>query len=110
MEHSITDDGDIRIVALVGEIDLQYSAAVRKLLLSAIPDARAIIVDLSGVKMIDSSGVAVLLEAFQAARTRGKDMALASAGDAVTRVLKLARLDTVFNLADDVRAAKRTLG
>ena len=109
MEYTITEENDLIVVALTGEIDLEFSNDMREVLLGAVGDARGVVVDLSGVSMIDSSGIASLLEAFQNARKRGKEFVLAAADDAVLRVLKLARLDTVFHLEKDVAAAKKAL-
>jgi len=109
MDHTVSEEGDLVIVALKGDIDLEYSASARDILLDAAGKGSGVVVDLSGVTMIDSSGVAGLLEAFQSARKRGKGFVLASIDDSVNRVLKLARLDTVFEIADDVEAAKRSL-
>ena len=108
MDHTITGEGDVVVVAWKGDIDLEFSPQAREVLLEAAGEASAVVVDLSGVGMIDSSGIASLLEAFQAARKRGKGFVLACVGQSVDRVLKLARLDTVFEIADDVEAAKRT--
>ena len=47
---------------------------------------------------IDSSGIAALVEGFQAARARGSRFALVAVSDAVRAVLELARLDRVFQL------------
>ncbi|NQU61216.1 MAG: STAS domain-containing protein [Rhodospirillales bacterium] len=111
MEHTITEDGSLTVISLEGEIDLEYSSQVREILLGTFGENnRAIIVDLSGVLMIDSSGVASLLEGFQSAKKRGKEFILAGPGESVLRVLKLARLDTVFTLADDVDSAKSAAG
>ena len=60
--------------------------------------SRAPGVDLAGVTYIDSSGVASLVEAFQAARKRRTGFALVSVGSAALRVLQLARLDKVFTI------------
>ena len=109
MEISANEDGDLVVVALKGEIDLEYSGQVREALLEAVGKARGVIVDMSGVSMIDSSGVASLLEAFQTARKRGKEFVLVSVDESVLRVLKLARLDTVFHLAGDVAEAKQEM-
>ena len=109
MEHIVTEDGDLVIIALKGDIDLEYSAPAREILLEAAGKGSGVIVDLSGVTMIDSSGIAGLLEAFQSARNHGKGFILASVDESVLRVLKLARLDTVFEIADDVAAAKQSL-
>jgi len=109
MQHTITKDGEIMVIALKGDIDLEYSSSMRKVLLDCVAKGRGVAVDLSGVSMIDSSGVASLLEAFQTARKRGKKLILAAPPNSVLRVLKLARLDTVFQIADDVASAKRAL-
>ncbi len=109
MDHTITEDGGLVVVALKGDIDLEYSSDAREVLLEAAAEASAVVVDLSGVGMIDSSGVASLLEAFQEARKRGKGFVLAAVDQSVIRVLKLARLDTVFEIADDVETAKASL-
>ncbi len=109
MDHTVTKDGEIVVIALKGEIDLEYSSSLRKVLLDAVGASRAIAVDLSAVTMIDSSGVASLLEAYQTARKRGKKLVLAAAPAAVLRVLKLARLDTVFQMAATLADARQSL-
>lgn len=109
MDHTITKDDDCVVIALRGDIDLNYSSQAREVLLRVADKAPAVVVDLSGVGMIDSSGVASLLEALQGSRKRGKRFILAAVHPSVDRVLKLARLETVFEIADDVDAAKRSL-
>ena len=109
MDFTVNEEGDLVIVALKGDIGLEFSGQVRETLLDAVNKGRGVVVDLSGVSMIDSSGVASLLEAFQTARKRGKDFILAATGDPVMRVLKLARLDTVFQMALDVAEAKQEM-
>ena len=109
MELSIVEEDDIVVVTLQGDIDLEQSSRMRQILLDILGDARAVIIDLAGVTMIDSSGVASLLEGIQEARKKGKDFILAAPGDPVMRVLNLARLDMVFQIADDVTAAKEAV-
>ena len=112
MEHTLAADGDIATIALKGEIDLEQASRMRDFLLKAVADHayNALIIDLGDVSLIDSSGIANLLEAFQAARKRAKPLILAAIGEDVFRVLKLARLDTVFVIEPDVAAAKQALG
>lgn len=85
-------------MALEGDVDLQNSPEVRKILLVAVDRKRPVVVDLSGVDYIDSSGIAALVEALQRSRNNGIDLVLASVSNAALRVLQLARLDTVFRL------------
>ncbi len=109
MEYELTEEGELAIVTLKGEIDLEYSTQAREIMLAAVADFRTVIVDLSGVSMVDSSGIASMLESYQTARKRGKNFILASIDQSVLRVLKLARLETIFEIADDVAEAKSSL-
>jgi len=98
VEHEVHADADALVVALRGEVDLEHSPRARAVLLKAVEDAASVLVDLSGVTYIDSSGVASLVEAFQSARGRGSQFALVAMSAPVQRVLELARLDRVFTI------------
>jgi len=102
MNHDTKIDGHFVIITFSGEIDLEHSPAARDVLLEGLKKGRAMIVDMSGVNVIDSSGVASLLEAFQSARKKGMDFYIAAVTDPVFRVFKLARLETVFEIVDSV--------
>ena len=104
-----TRDG-VAVVALEGEVDLQTSPEVRKTLLAHLAEGAPVVVDMSAVTYIDSSGVASLVEAYQTARKSGRFFALADVGGAAMRVLQLARLDRVFDIragVDEAVAAAR---
>ena len=102
MEIQITDQEKAVVVAFEGEIDLESSPEARQVLLECVGRKRPVLVDLSGVSYIDSSGVASLVESFQAARKGGRAFALAAASEATLRVLQLARLDMVFTIYETV--------
>ena len=110
MKYQTSEQGDAIVVVFSGDIDLEFSADVREVLLDGVARARRVLVDMSGVSLIDSSGVASLLEGFQSARKKGKDFVLVAAAEPVMRVLKLARLDTVFDTAESVAAAMGDAG
>jgi anti-sigma B factor antagonist len=105
MKYEITENAEAVIVAVHGDIDLAHSAQLRTALMECVGRGQTIIVDLANVTVIDSSGVASLLEACQGARKRGKRFVLAGGSESVKRVLKLARLDKVFSLAETVQRA-----
>lgn len=93
------EDGDgYVLVRLSGEVDLSWSQDVRREVLDALASGAPVGVELSAVSYIDSSGIAALVEGFQAARARGSRFALVAVSDAVRAVLELARLDRVFLL------------
>jgi anti-sigma B factor antagonist len=84
------------VVVLRGEVDLESSPRARRTLLDSIGRCEHVVVDLSGVTYIDSSGIASLVEALQETRQRGKRFALAAVSVSALRVFELARLDRVF--------------
>ena len=86
------------IAAFSGDVDLEHSPKAREVLLSCLEGAQTVLVDLSGVNYIDSSGVASLVEAFQRAKKSGIQFALVSVNAPARRVLELARLDKVFTI------------
>ena len=101
----ITESEGRLIVALEGEIDLEQAGAVRRALLDSLKKGRNVLVDLSKVTYIDSSGIASLVEGLQVAKKQKSDLALVAVSQRVRRVLELARLDKVFKIHPDLAAA-----
>lgn len=98
MKHEVREYQGVTIVTLRGEVDLESSPEAREILLQSIGETGKVLVDLSGVTYIDSSGVASLVEALQASKKTGNQFGLAAASEPTRRVLELARLDRVFTL------------
>lgn len=105
MAVEVTERQGARVVTPTGVIDLDTSPALRAALLDAVRGPAPVVVDLSRLERIDSSGVASLLEAHTAARRAAVPFTLAGVGPATLRMLALARLDRIFVLRDDVDAA-----
>lgn len=98
-----TEDKDkYTIVGLEGEVDLSCSPDARKSILGVLEEEKNLLVDLSRVSYIDSSGVASLVEAYQTAKKQSLKFGLVGVSDAAMSVLKLARLDQVFPLFDSL--------
>ncbi len=98
MAYDVRSEGETTIVALSGEVDLDNSPQVRAVLLESVREKREILVEMSAVSYIDSSGIASLVEAYQSARRGSTGFALVAVSDAAMRVLELARLDQVFRI------------
>jgi anti-sigma B factor antagonist len=86
------------VITLSGDVDLESSPRARTVLLECVGQKRTVLVEMSGIAYIDSSGVASLVEAFQSARKAGSRFALVAVSDAALRVLQLARLDRIFSI------------
>jgi anti-sigma B factor antagonist len=102
---SIKEEQGRIVIALTGEIDLENAGEVRKSLLAALKQKKDVLVDLSAVSYIDSSGIASLVEGLQVARKQKNELFLVSVSTRALRVLELARLDKVFTIHADVAAA-----
>lgn len=100
MTFKTSEEGPALVVFLSGEIDLERSPEARKSLLAAVAKKRPVVVDMSEVSYIDSSGIASLVEALQQAGASQQEFSLAKVGERVGKILRLARLDTVFRITD----------
>lgn len=98
MQFPVQDKQGFSIIALSGEIDMNVSPQARKVILSCLKKMKPVLVDLSAVDYIDSSGVASLVEGFQYARTNNLEFGLLGVSDSAMNILKLARLDQVFQI------------
>ncbi len=89
-----------------GAIDLHVSPEMRVTLRELIEKKpKRLIVDLSRVPYVDSSGLAVLIGAMQSLEHEGGVFMLAAAQETVRTILQSARLDQYFRLFPDVDAA-----
>lgn len=96
MRATMTDDGG---VALVGRLDVRGAAAARDALHEALArGAGRLVVDLSGVELLDATGLGVLVGAHRRARLDGRELVLRDAGPRVARLLSLTRLDRVITV------------
>ena len=90
-------EGEVHIIRLSGEIDLQHSPEMRQLLHEkANKSVPAILLDFSEVKYIDSSGLATLVEYYQKSRGYSGQIALAGMNNRVRSVFDLVRLNEIF--------------
>lgn len=94
------------VFPLEGEIDLHVSPGISASLKSALADKpKQLVVDLTRVSYIDSSGLAVLIEGMQNVASYGGKFALAGLQESVRPIFEIARLDQVFRIYPDVDSA-----
>ncbi len=102
MKYKVSKAKGYAVVAFQGDIDFGSSPEARRILLDELEKGGGLLVDLSAVAYIDSSGVASLIEAFQSAKGSGSRFALIAISEAAMRVLRLAHLERVFPIFDSV--------
>ncbi len=98
MSINIEEQENIVIARLMGDVDLGHAPNIRKALLKVLENKKPLVIDLSTVSYIDSSGIACLVEALQNAKKHQLNFSLANISSKAMRVLQLARLDKVFTI------------
>lgn len=94
-------DGLARI-ALVGELDLSTVNKVEEELESLeAGGAQLIVLDMSRLTFLDSTGLRCLVTADQRARDAGRRLVLVRGPDAVQRVFTITRLEERLEMVDD---------
>ena len=88
------------VVDLEGAIDLSNSHILRTKLFETLSATPRLLLNMSGIRYIDSSGIATLVEVLKQARTLQKDFVLFGMATAVHDVLKLTNLLGVFRAFD----------
>ena len=61
-------------------------------------NSKKIVVDLSRVSYIDSSGLATLVEMFKKTRTQGGSLGLSGMNDKVKSLFEITKLDKLFSI------------
>ena len=103
--------GDVAIVAISGELDLALCVKVAPELNAALHSrARAIVIDLDAVSLVDSSGIALLLNAFRRLDQAGRQLAIACPMGSQRRAFEVTALDRqmpMYETRADALAAVR---
>jgi anti-sigma B factor antagonist len=100
MDIKTRQSGEATILELSGDITLYNTPEVRKTMLGLLKDqgVAQLLVDMRGVRYIDSSGVASLVEGLKASRELKSRFALYGLTKTAREVLDLTRLLRVFEV------------
>lgn len=99
------------VLPLEGDIDLHVSPVVREALNAMIKKKpERIVIDLSRVTYIDSSGVAALILAMQDVEAYGGKFFLSGLQETLRLIFETSRLEPVFRIFPDVDAALAARG
>src|SRR5882724_768008 len=102
MNYSRTDEGTATTLCVRGELDAVSAPTLRPLLDELVEaDRRDITVDLSGLRLIDSSGVGALVSLYKRIRAKGGEVRFSGVTAQPLVIFQLLRLDSVFGLAAD---------
>jgi anti-anti-sigma factor len=97
----VTRDGETLTISTTGELDLESVGRYREVIEDAErSDATRIVIDLSELRYIDSSGLAAVLVAGRRADLDGHRLYVKAGDGEVRRLLELTALDQTLNLID----------
>ena len=98
--------GSVELVSLAGTLDAWSEPDVRAALKAVLAEGRSLLVlDVSGLKRVYSTGLSAFLSVLKAARAAGGDVVLLGPSTSVLAVLRLTRLDQILESFDDEGAA-----
>jgi anti-sigma B factor antagonist len=99
MEIKIIDRDGAKIIALSGDIDIYTSPEVRKQLLRMVDQRISVImVDLTDVAYIDSSGIATFVEGLKGMMSYSGRLKFFGMPERVKEIFNFSKLDKVFDM------------
>lgn len=111
MEIEVEEKEGYHIVTPRGELDVYTVPLFRKVMLKLEGDRRHdIILDLTRVTFIDSSGLGSLIEAYQKAQAVEGEIAFVIDNPRILKVMKLVDLDKVFRIFPNMGRALESVG
>ncbi|GAB3439680.1 hypothetical protein GCM10027570_04280 [Streptomonospora sediminis] len=94
------------IVSIEGDLDIATADDLHEHVLSAIDKHGPwLILDLTGLEFMDSSGLNVVISAYRAVKEHGGSLALAAPNERVTKVVRLVGLHRQVPVHNSVSAA-----
>jgi anti-sigma B factor antagonist len=97
MRHSRTDKGDETFLRIEGSLDAVTAPEIRPTLDAMVAESKKrITVDLSSLRLIDSSGVGAIVSLFKRVRAHGGEVRITGLKDQPLAIFQLLKLDRVF--------------
>ena len=111
VEITVEKIGAGHLMRLKGDVDMNTSPDVRNGLGEVFKQGggKALLINLSGVRYMDSSGIATLVEAMQNCMKQGMKLRLVDLSPSVRDVFELARLSSIFEIFPGVNEASQGL-
>jgi anti-sigma B factor antagonist len=107
MELSTREDGRITVVTVRGDLVIGEPEALLKKTVSRLLEQGRVdlIVDLTDVGFLDSSGLGALVRALTTSQSEGGQTKLVGVGTQIRKLLEMTRLDSVFEIHPDLETA-----
>jgi anti-sigma B factor antagonist len=111
MDVAVEQDAGVTVVTVSGDLEAGTAPALRDRLDGLLAEGvQNFVVDLGGVRFMDSAGIATLVQLFKRVRIGHGDVRLCSLQPSVEKIFKLVRLHRVFDTFPDRPAAVESYG
>jgi anti-sigma B factor antagonist len=99
-------DSDTRVISVAGEIHVTTAPEFSRQLNEVIAEGvQGVVIDMSGVEFIDSTGLSVLLNGLRRVTRNDGRMALVITNPTVRRLFEITKLDSTFDIQPTREAA-----
>jgi anti-sigma B factor antagonist len=107
MELTTREEGRVTILTVQGDLVIgEPESTFKKTVTRLLEDGSVnLLVDLGRVGFLDSSGLGALVRALKNSQQEGGQTKLLHAGPQVRKLLEITKLDSVFELHDDLEKA-----
>jgi anti-sigma B factor antagonist len=103
MQIATTPGSDRYVLTVSGEVDLATSPEVDAAIIGAIESGTSsVVIDLTDVSFMDSSGLGVIVRGLKRCRESEKDLDLVITNDRVLKVFGITGLDQVIPIHDSI--------
>ena len=99
-------DSSTAVISVEGELHVSTAPEFSRALNAAIAGGTtSVVLDMTAVSFVDSTGLSVLLNTLRRVTRRGGRLAIACSNPTVQRLYEITRLDSTFDITPDVDAA-----
>lgn len=98
MNYSLQRDGDALVLRIEGELDALSAPQIRPVIEEVLAGApKRVTVDLSALRLVDSSGVGAIVSLFKRQRAAGGEFSIAGLAGQPLAVFRVLRLDRALS-------------
>jgi anti-sigma B factor antagonist len=106
MDIMATSQGDVSIIEIKGRLDTKTTGELEQKIVGVLEgDSQKLLVDMADLDYINSSGLRVLVMAYQRLKQSGGTLAISGTKDYILEVFEIAGYHRLFNLYHDQQEA-----
>ncbi len=106
MQINLDSRGDVSVFGVSGDIDINSSPEMKKGFEKVFREKQEkVLIDLTDVGYVDSSGLATIVEIFKNMKIYGGKLRLAGLSDKVKGLFEITKLDQLFEIFPDADSA-----